>query len=215
MMKTVVIPGLSDCSRIFSIAAFAASASSVIFRPGLARAAGLRQNRIGLPIHLLQQKIELLADFAAGVEQRRELRRMDLQPGQLFADIAAVGQDRGFLRQPLRIDLRAFEQILAAVRSAGSGKPPCAPARIASISAATRADAARCARAFPPAISAPSRARNCVQLVERGSSSASSSAASVPSGSSDPRRLRRTSRESAGPRSDPAAHRAHARPRLR
>ena len=36
----------------------------------LADAAGLGQNGVGFAIHLLQQEIQLLADFAAGVQQR-------------------------------------------------------------------------------------------------------------------------------------------------
>ena len=90
------------------MAALAPSAKLRDPQPGFARAVGLRQNRVGLPIHFLKQKIEFLAHLASGVEQPGELRRMNLQPRQFFADIAAVGQNRGFLRQPLRIDLRTL-----------------------------------------------------------------------------------------------------------
>ena len=73
---------------------------------------------------------------------------MNLQPRQFFADIAAVGQDRGFLRQPLRIDLRAFEQFLQALRQAASGKPPSRP-RESAPSAPRPPRRARYGRAFP------------------------------------------------------------------
>src|SRR5580693_4101146 len=58
-----------------------------------ARAAGLRKNRIGLAIHFLQQEIQLLAGFAAGLEYAAKLARMDFQAGKFFADVAAIGQD--------------------------------------------------------------------------------------------------------------------------
>ena len=39
----------------------------------IADAAGLRQDGVGLAIHLLQQEIQLLADLAAGVQQLVQL----------------------------------------------------------------------------------------------------------------------------------------------
>ena len=77
-----------------------------------AGAAGLRKNRVGFAVHFLQQKVELLADFAAGVSRIVKLAGVNLQPGDLFADITAVGQDRRFLGQPLRFDLDSLGDFL-------------------------------------------------------------------------------------------------------
>ncbi len=87
------------------------SASSVIAQARLADAGGLRQNGVGLAVHFLQKKVELLADLAARLEQRVQLPGVDLQPCHFLADVAAVGQQRGFLRQPLRFHARALEQL--------------------------------------------------------------------------------------------------------
>ena len=64
---------LSDCSRIFSMAALARQRQLGDLQPDFARAAGLGQDRIGLAIHFLQQEVQLLADFAAGVQQQRQV----------------------------------------------------------------------------------------------------------------------------------------------
>ena len=115
---------MSDCSRIFSIAAFDLRRELRDLEPDLARAIRLRKNRVGLAIHLLQQEIELLAALAARIAASRQLRGVDFQPRQLFADVAAVGQDRRLLRQSLRIDLRSLEQLSSTVPTAGFERRP-------------------------------------------------------------------------------------------
>src|SRR6267142_1775331 len=62
-------------------------------------------------MHFLQKKIELLAEFARAVQQFPKLLQVATQAIQFFADVAALGQDRGFLREARRINRRAAEQI--------------------------------------------------------------------------------------------------------
>ena len=87
------------------------------FQAGFAGSAGFGKDRVGLAVHLLQQEIEFFADFAAGVEHAAKLGGVDFEARQLFADIAAVGEDGCFLGQALRIDLHAFQQSRAIVQS--------------------------------------------------------------------------------------------------
>src|SRR5579871_1305791 len=61
-------------------------------QPQLPDAVGLGQNRVGLPVHLLQQEIQLLADFATRVQDFLQLPGMNLKPRNFLADVAAVGQ---------------------------------------------------------------------------------------------------------------------------
>ena len=120
---------------------------------------------------------------------------MNLQPRQFFADVAAVGQNRGFLRQPLRIDLRALQQILQPFRQAAAETPPwrlrgSAPSR------PPRRRRARCARASRRR-SPRLRARGTRSTRPARPSSASSSAASAPAGGSALGRFAEHARERA------------------
>jgi hypothetical protein len=81
-------------------------------KPKVAEPAGLRQDGVGFPVQLLQQKVEPLADFAARLQDLVQLAGMNLQARNLLADIAAVGQQGRFLRQALRIDHGVAEQLL-------------------------------------------------------------------------------------------------------
>ena len=92
-----------------SISALAARPRSVSVRPGFAEAAGFREDGVGFAIHFLQQKIQLLAGFAFGGKQGVGLIGMRFQTDQFLADIAALGQNRRFLREARGVDLRAVE----------------------------------------------------------------------------------------------------------
>src|SRR5882762_4055487 len=70
------------------------------------------QHRIGLAMHFLQEKIQLLPHLARAVKQFRELLQVAPQPVQFFTDIAAFRKQSGFLRKPGRIDPRPSEQFL-------------------------------------------------------------------------------------------------------
>src|SRR5664279_980234 len=59
----------------------------------IAQAARLREYRIRLAIHLLQEEIQALADFALAVQHGFELVRVGAQAHQLIGDIAASCQD--------------------------------------------------------------------------------------------------------------------------
>ena len=214
MMKTVVIPRLRDCSRIFSIAALAARPVPVILRP--ISPAPVVLERIVLVSRFISwsRKSSFLAAFAPGVEQRPQLPGVDFQAGELFADIAAIGQNRGFLGQSLRVmdALRAFEQVLQAldkpvletplrIRSnlfhllRERAEPGIVPATFPGRSRRLRAHETGSARQalLPEHPGSPPRFRRAVP---------------------DSRKLRRTSLGFAGRRSDPAGHPNHVRPQL-
>ena len=55
-------------------------------------AAGLGEQGVGLAIHLLQKEVGLLADLAAGAQQRMKVIDMDAKARNLFIDIAAFDQ---------------------------------------------------------------------------------------------------------------------------
>src|SRR5580698_8435705 len=76
-------------------------------RPFSAHAARLRQQGVGLPVHLLQQEVELLAGFAAGVDQLAKVADVRGHARQLFRHIAALHQDSYLFQQPLLVELRA------------------------------------------------------------------------------------------------------------
>src|ERR1700684_4717376 len=63
-------------------------------------------------MHLLEQEIELLAESAGAVEQFRELLQMAAQAIEFFADVAALGEQSGFLRKASRLDAAAAQQFL-------------------------------------------------------------------------------------------------------
>ena len=88
-----------------SISALAARPRSVRVRPCFAEAAGFRQDGVGLSIHFLEQEIEFFAGFTFRRQQGVDLIGMGLKPDQFLADVAAFGQDRGFLRDSRGLDL--------------------------------------------------------------------------------------------------------------
>src|SRR5579872_545247 len=93
MMKTVVIPASFKVERLLSYffdRGLGGQRQIRDFQSRFARSAGLRKDGVGLAIQLLQQKVDLLAHLSARIEQRRQLRGVNLQARQLFADIAAV-----------------------------------------------------------------------------------------------------------------------------
>ena len=82
------------------------------------------------------RKSSLLPISPRRMQQLFQLRRVRLQPDQFFADIAAVGQQGGFLRQALRLDgqrraaaraSRSFSRFWKAPRGLASGSFPSAP----------------------------------------------------------------------------------------
>ena len=64
----------------------------------------LRQQGVCLALHLLQQKIQLLAQLTASFDEFTELRDVTAQALQLFAYIRAIGQQSRFLREPRSSD---------------------------------------------------------------------------------------------------------------
>src|ERR1700679_4298080 len=57
-----------------------------------AHPAGLGKQGVGLAIHLLQQKIELLAHLAVGLQQRMKMLDVGAETGDLFFHITALGE---------------------------------------------------------------------------------------------------------------------------
>src|SRR5216683_5722109 len=70
------------------------------------------EHGVGLAMHLLQKKIQLLAELAGAVQQLGELLEVAAQAVQFFTDIAAFRKQRGLLREPRRIDARPAQQFL-------------------------------------------------------------------------------------------------------
>jgi hypothetical protein len=68
-------------------------------------AGGLRKQRIGLAVHLLQQKIQLLAGLAAGSKHFAKVLNVRLHARNLFRNIAALDQQRNLFKQPLAVDI--------------------------------------------------------------------------------------------------------------
>src|SRR5258708_32650914 len=62
-------------------------------------ARSLRKHGVCFAMHLLQQKIQFLAEFASTVEQLCELLQVAAQAIEFFADVAALRKQRSFLRQ--------------------------------------------------------------------------------------------------------------------
>jgi hypothetical protein len=58
----------------------------------LAESRRFGQKRIGLALHFLQQKIELLADFATGGDGFFKLLDVAAQPRQFFGNVSAFRQ---------------------------------------------------------------------------------------------------------------------------
>ena len=83
------------------------SPTSVMRKRFAGHAGGLGQQRVGLAAHLLQQEVELLADFAALVEQPEEVLDVGFHAHQLLADVAALGQQRGFLQDAVAVGVGA------------------------------------------------------------------------------------------------------------
>src|SRR5262245_33867904 len=73
-----------------------------------------REDRVRLAIDLLQEKIELLADFRVAQEQFLRLRQVALQARDLFRDVTALGQMRDLLGQPRLVNGSLFDQLLDA-----------------------------------------------------------------------------------------------------
>src|SRR5579859_5087649 len=71
-----------------------------------------RKHGVRLAMHLLQQEIQLLAELARAVKQFPKLLQVAAQTVQLFADVAALGKYRRFLREPRRIERRAAQHFL-------------------------------------------------------------------------------------------------------
>src|SRR5438874_5810653 len=65
-------------------------------------------------MHLLQQKIQLLAQFARAIQQFCELLQVAAQAVQFFTDVAALRKQRRLLRQTPLINGRSAEQLLEA-----------------------------------------------------------------------------------------------------
>src|SRR5580704_6378178 len=70
----------------------------------------LGEHRVRFAMHFLEQEIEFFPELARSVEQFCELLQMAAQTIELFADIAALGQQRCFLRKARRLDAAAAQQ---------------------------------------------------------------------------------------------------------
>ena len=69
----------------------------------------LRQQSIRLAIHLLQEKIQLLANLASLIEQAEKLLDMAFETNQLLGNVAAICEQSRFLQNALRFELRTDE----------------------------------------------------------------------------------------------------------
>src|SRR6266404_3753784 len=63
-----------------------------------------RKHRVRFAMHFLQQKIQLLAQFARAIQQFSKLQQVAAQAVEFFADVAAFRQDRSLLRDACRIN---------------------------------------------------------------------------------------------------------------
>src|SRR5579863_7382175 len=66
-----------------------------------------REHRVRFAMHFLKQEIELLAEFASAIQKFRKLLQVAAQAIELFADVAAFGEESRFLRQTRRLDAAA------------------------------------------------------------------------------------------------------------
>src|SRR3954452_17469955 len=54
---------------------------------------------IGFPVHLLEQKVQALANFATALEQAAKLSRVNLEARQLLLNVRLVGNERGLFEK--------------------------------------------------------------------------------------------------------------------
>src|SRR5688500_14861018 len=71
---------------------------------------GLGAHGVHLAIQLLQQEVELAAERAAFVEEKRELRQMCAQAGELLRDVGLVRPDGRFGEQARVVDRRVVQE---------------------------------------------------------------------------------------------------------
>src|SRR5579863_5241227 len=69
-----------------------------------------REHRVRFAMHFLKQEVELLAEFAGAIEEFRKLLQMAPQAVELFTNVAALREQRSFLRQARRFDPAAAQQ---------------------------------------------------------------------------------------------------------
>ena len=91
-------------------------------RPRSPRPPVLERTVLDFAVHLLQEEIEPLAHFAAAGEHGVELRGVRPQADQLLGDVAAVGQQGGFLRQALRVHAGAVAASRPVFRADACGR---------------------------------------------------------------------------------------------
>ncbi len=65
-------------------------------------------------MHLLQQKIQFLAEFSGAVEKLCKLLQVATQAIEFFADVAALCKQRGFLGQTSRLDACTIQEFFEA-----------------------------------------------------------------------------------------------------
>src|ERR1700722_595532 len=75
----------------------------------------LGEHRVRFAMHFLEQEIEFLAELAGAVEQFCKLLQVATQAIELFADVAALGEQRSFLSEPRRLDAAAAQQLFEAI----------------------------------------------------------------------------------------------------
>src|SRR5579862_5802305 len=93
MINTLIIPVRSLSFKIESLFAdffdsgLGGKSQLCNAQAQITQPAGLRQDGVGLAVQLLQQKVEALAHFAAGIENFVQLAGVNLQTGNFLADI--------------------------------------------------------------------------------------------------------------------------------
>src|SRR4051794_23303312 len=121
MIKTVVINGSFQVQRLLpDFVDFRLRGESQVCNgeAKVAESAGFREDGVRLAVHLLQQEIQAFADFAFAGQHVRQMGGMGAKADELFGDVAAVGENGGFLSEALGIERGAFEEFVEAFAEA-------------------------------------------------------------------------------------------------
>src|SRR5882724_12064300 len=70
------------------------------------------EHGVRFPVHFLKKEVELLSGLAGAIKQLSELLQMTAQAVEFLADVAALGQQRGFLSEARGLNARAAQQFL-------------------------------------------------------------------------------------------------------
>ena len=121
MMKTRRHSMFCTCSRAFSISAFIASPSSVIFRASPASPEVLESSVLASRFISCNRKSSFLPTSPPSIEQAQKMLDVVIQADQFLLNVAAVHQQRRFLQNAFRLDLRANQFLHAGLQLVGIG----------------------------------------------------------------------------------------------